>query len=74
MNSKSTCAIIVTYNRIELLKECIDKLLNQTTKINHILIFNNNSTDGTREWLAKMSESDQLIIINSLKTWGCWWF
>ncbi|MEN8553093.1 glycosyltransferase family 2 protein [Lactiplantibacillus plantarum] len=70
MNSKSTCAIIVTYNRIELLKECIDKLLNQTTKINHILIFNNNSTDGTREWLAKMSESDQLIIINSPKNLG----
>ncbi len=40
------CTVIVTYNRYELLKECLDSLLNQTYKTD-ILIVNNASTDGT---------------------------
>ena len=40
------CTVIVTYNRYELLKECLDSLLNQTYKTD-ILVVNNASTDGT---------------------------
>ena len=40
------CTVVVTYNRYELLKECLDSLLNQTYKTD-ILIVNNASTDGT---------------------------
>ena len=40
------CTVIVTYNRYELLKECLDALLNQTYK-SDILVINNASTDGT---------------------------
>lgn len=44
-------AVVVTYNRLSLLKECIEALRNQTRKANTIIVINNNSTDGTDNWL-----------------------
>lgn len=40
------CTIVVTYNRYDLLKECLDALLNQTV-LSNILVVDNASTDGT---------------------------
>lgn len=40
------CTVVVTFNRYELLKECLDSLLNQTAE-NTILLVDNASTDGT---------------------------
>ena len=48
------CAIVVTYNRLELLKLTIERLLNQTRKLDEIIIINNASTDGTNEFLDGM--------------------
>lgn len=42
------CTVVVTYNRYELLKECLDSLINQTI-LNTILIVDNASTDGTQK-------------------------
>lgn len=44
-------AIIVTYNRLGLLKECVQSLRDQTYKKLSIIVVNNGSTDGTTEWL-----------------------
>lgn len=49
----STLAIIVTYNRKDLLKECIESLLNQKDKGLDILVIDNNSNDGTQEMIKK---------------------
>lgn len=46
---------IVTYNRIELLKECIQACLSQTLTPDRIIIVNNSSTDGTTEYLNTLS-------------------
>jgi rhamnopyranosyl-N-acetylglucosaminyl-diphospho-decaprenol beta-1,3/1,4-galactofuranosyltransferase len=54
-------AVIVTYNRLDLLKKCIDALRVQTRKLDAILIVNNGSTDGTDLWLA---EQKDLIIFH----------
>ena len=43
-------AVVVTYNRLELLKKSIAQLQRQPD-LTHILVINNGSTDGTREWL-----------------------
>ena len=40
------CTVVVTFNRYELLKECLDSLLNQTYNTD-ILLVDNASTDGT---------------------------
>lgn len=44
-------AVVVTYNRLSLLKECIAGIKAQTHKPDAILVVNNSSTDGTTEWL-----------------------
>ncbi|MGI6775832.1 MAG: glycosyltransferase family 2 protein [Patescibacteria group bacterium] len=46
-------ANVVTYNRKDLLRECLNSLLAQTRKPNSIIIVDNNSTDGTKEMVEK---------------------
>jgi len=53
-------AVVVTYNRLHLLKECIDALKNQTRTPDAILVVNNGSTDETGKWL--LSQPDLLVI------------
>lgn len=50
-------ALIVTYNRLELLKESIEALFNQTYIPDNLIIYNNNSTDGTEEFLEGFQDS-----------------
>lgn len=57
-------AVLVTFNRLELLKESIECLLNQTHILDNIVIFNNNSSDGTDEYLKQIND-DRVIFINS---------
>ena len=46
-------AVVVTYNRKELLLECVNAILEQTLPINKLFIIDNNSNDGTFELLKK---------------------
>ena len=50
-----TAIIIVTYNRLELLKECIECALKQKNEETELVIVNNNCTDGTYEYLTSLS-------------------
>ncbi len=54
-------AVVVTYNRLGYLKDCIAALRQQTYKNVDVVIVNNGSTDGTTEWLSK---EPNLIVIN----------
>ena len=47
----SVCAVVVTYNRLELLKQCVEALRGQSAGCD-ILIVDNASTDGTAQWAA----------------------
>lgn len=51
-----TVAVVVTYNRKELLKDCIMAICNQTYKVD-IIVIDNNSTDGTDKLLNELSNS-----------------
>ena len=55
MKNKVT-AVVVTYNRKELLKECISSILNQTVSVQKIIIINNASTDGTEKLFESNGE------------------
>ena len=58
-------AVVVTYNRIELLKECV-KALQQQTYPCDILIVDNASTDGTEEYINKVKKNyDNLHYMNT---------
>lgn len=50
------CIVVVTYNRLTLLKEVVASLRNQTYKDCQILVINNGSTDGTLEWLSVQTD------------------
>ena len=59
-------AVVVTYNRMELLKRNI-RCLQQNKPISSIVIVNNGSTDGTTEWLAAQ---EGLTVINQTNVGG----
>ncbi|MCJ8211976.1 glycosyltransferase family 2 protein [Mucilaginibacter sp. RS28] len=44
-------AVIVTYNRLELLKKSVKAVSAQTHQPDEIIVINNGSTDGTEAWL-----------------------
>ncbi len=52
-------AVVVTYNRIDLLKTCVEKLSNQTVPLD-IMIIDNASNDGTGDYFANNSAKNVL--------------
>ncbi|MCB0168774.1 MAG: glycosyltransferase family 2 protein [Anaerolineae bacterium] len=57
--SQQVCAVVVTYNRKELLVECLEALDSQTCPVDQIFIIDNASTDGTYEFLADQGYFDE---------------
>ena len=62
-------AIIVTLNRLELLKKCIEHLDEQTHPLDYLVIVDNASTDGTVEYL-KSVENDRIRVIYNQENKG----
>lgn len=58
-------AVVLTYNRQELLQRCLEAIRKQTRRCDDILVINNASTDGTREMLENGKYSD--LKVYSLK-------
>lgn len=48
--------VIVTHNRLELLKKCIKAVNEQTLRPDQIIVVNNGSTDETEEWLSQQED------------------
>lgn len=70
MSKATVSAVIVTYNRLSLLKKAIDKVLKQETQaLKHIIIINGASNDGTREYLDALSDT-RLIIVHLAENIG----
>ena len=44
-------AVVVTYNRKELLNECLEAIAHQSRPVNGIVLIDNASTDGTDRML-----------------------
>ena len=63
-------AVVVTYNRIKLLKECLEALLIQTYPIQKIIVIDNCSTDETAEYLKRFVANDYFQIIRTEENLG----
>ena len=50
------CAVVVTYNRLNKLKTALKCYENQKFKPSHIIVVDNNSNDGTKDYLEKWSK------------------
>lgn len=57
----SVAAVIVTYNRLDLLRECIQAVLNQSYHVTEIVVVNNASRDGTRDYLMWLSDNEKRV-------------
>lgn len=51
--SEKICCIVVTYNRKKLLSEAIESILRQSYPVDKIIIIDNHSTDGTKDYLQR---------------------
>lgn len=65
---KKVDGVVVTYNRLPLLKECLSALLKQTYSLDHIYVVNNNSTDNTKKYIEEMHQKYTQIIPINLNT------
>ena len=54
MSEIKLLVLIITYNRLALLKECLQAVLGQTWNSFDILVIDNHSTDGTWEYLQAL--------------------
>jgi GT2 family glycosyltransferase len=63
--SQRVAAVVVTYNRLEKLKTVLAKLRAQTTPPEWIVLVDNASTDGTKEFLA--AQDDPALDITRLE-------
>ena len=54
--------IIVTYNRLSLLQECLMNVFSQTVPFHQILVVDNHSTDGTAQYLDSLEYSELTVL------------
>lgn len=54
--SPSVAAVVVTRNRLALLQACLAAIRAQTRKPDEIIVVDNDSTDGTADWLPQQAD------------------
>lgn len=54
-------AVIVTYNRLELLKECLEHCLKQSVPFKEIVVVDNLCTDGSGTYLDELSSREDTL-------------
>jgi len=64
-NVAKICAVVVTYNRKDLLRVCLEALKSQTRELDSILVVDNASSDGTEEMLSEEFLSVKVISLKS---------
>lgn len=58
--------IVVTYNNLSYNRLCLESLLNDTDYPNYeVIVVDNNSTDGTAEYLKSLSYSNLQVVLNN---------
>ena len=53
--------VVVTYNRFQLLKECLDAIAGQMKKFEKVVIIDNHSMDDTEAWLETNQEANWVV-------------
>lgn len=67
---RTVTAVVVTFNRLNLLRECLDSLKKQTYKLDKIIVVDNNSSDGTKSVLYDLEKNKEIIFVNLTENIG----
>jgi GT2 family glycosyltransferase len=63
VSAERVCAVVVTFNRRELLERCLTELQSQTRPVDEILVVDNASTDGTAELVRSAFPAVRLLAL-----------
>lgn len=58
---KLTSIIILTFNQLEYTRKCVESIQRHTPEPHEIIFIDNGSTDGTREYLQKLTKDHEYI-------------
>lgn len=61
-------AVVVTWNRLPMLRECLDAVLTQTHAPERVVVVDCASADGTHEWLAEAFADDDRVVVITMRT------
>ena len=56
-----TSIILLTFNKLEYTKKCIESIKKYTSGNYEIIVVDNNSTDGTKEWLIEQKNINYIF-------------
>lgn len=63
----NVAAVVVTYNRLDFLKQCLSHLSKQSVPCD-VLVVDNASSDGTAEWLEEYTSSNEGVYSHRMDT------
>ncbi|MBZ4487084.1 glycosyltransferase family 2 protein [Microbacterium sp. cx-55] len=66
----TTAAVVVTFNRLEKLKAVIESVRAQIEPVETLILIDNASTDGTREYLATLRDQDGIDVVTMPRNVG----
>jgi rhamnopyranosyl-N-acetylglucosaminyl-diphospho-decaprenol beta-1,3/1,4-galactofuranosyltransferase len=69
-SAATVCAVVVTYNRRDLLEECLDRVQRQTRRPDHVLVVDNASTDATASMLERREGIEVLSLDENVGSSG----
>lgn len=62
--------VVLTHNRLDLLRKCVENVLARTSEVTReIVIWNNGSTDGTADYLARLDDP-RIQVVNHSRNIG----
>jgi O-antigen biosynthesis protein len=61
--------VVLTYNRVHLLRKCVDDVLGRSSRTTEIVIWNNASTDGTAAYLESLRD-ERIRVVNHERNIG----
>lgn len=67
MSKVSVCAIVPTYNRADMLRECLNSLVTQTKALSQIIVVNDGSTDHTKAVVCEYPQVEFIDVTNGGK-------
>lgn len=63
-------AVVLTYNRLKLLREALSRIERQTYAPARIIVIENGATDGTRDYLRELADDERFDIVSLEKNIG----